>query len=171
MAAVRLPILHEASPLVKPTYTVGEVARRTGKTVRALHLYEERGLLEPVDRSKGGYRRYDSESVTRVRWIGKLQDMGFSLHDIQTIVQRWERSGSAPSAMERVAGLLSEKLRETREQIERLAALEAELVSSLEYLETCPTCKPTQVLDACPSCELHEKDHNAPELVAGFHAH
>lgn len=169
--AIRLPILHDASPLVKPTYTVGELARRTGKTVRALHLYEERGLLAPVDRSKGGYRRYDEDSATRVRWIGKLQDMGFSLSDIHTIVQRWEQSGSAPSAMERVAGLLSAKLHETREQIARLSSLEAELVSSLEYLQTCPTCKPTQALEACPSCELHDKDQSPPELVAGFHAH
>ena len=37
---------------------VGELARRTGKTARAIHLYEELGLLTPAVRSKGGFRLY-----------------------------------------------------------------------------------------------------------------
>ncbi len=37
---------------------VGELAKRTGKTVRAVHLYEELGLLDPAVRSKGGFRLY-----------------------------------------------------------------------------------------------------------------
>src|SRR5688572_22226370 len=63
---------------------VGDLARESGKTVRAIHLYEELGLLKPAARSKGRYRLYSSEALTRIRWIGKLQDMGFSLTDIQT---------------------------------------------------------------------------------------
>jgi MerR family copper efflux transcriptional regulator len=150
---------------------VGELARLSGKTVRALHLYEERGLLDPSERSKGGYRLYAREALVRVRWISKLQDMGFSLTDIQSMLRQWEQSGSAPTAMLRVGTLLKEKLDETREQIARLQALENELQSSLEYLETCPKCSPQQELTACNSCELHENGTSAPDLVAGFHAH
>ena len=58
---------------------VGDLARETGKTVRAIHLYEELGLLTPAARSKGRYRLYGREALVRVRWIGKLQDLGFSL--------------------------------------------------------------------------------------------
>ena len=43
---------------------VGELAKRTGKTVRAVHLYEELGLLTPAVRSKGGFR---SVSYTHLR--------------------------------------------------------------------------------------------------------
>jgi DNA-binding transcriptional MerR regulator len=158
-------------PLLRRPLKVGELAKQSGKTVRALHLYEEMGLLEPVERSKGGYRLYDADSVTRVRWISKLQDMGFSLSDIRTIVRQWQRSGSAPDAMARVERLLKQKLSDTREHIGKLQALEKELVESLEYLETCPTCDPKQIIDACTACELHDEDHEAPDLVAGFHAH
>src|SRR5690348_14244130 len=66
---------------------VGDLAKRTGKTVRALHLYEEHGLLAPAERSGGGYRLYTRESELRVRWIDKLQQMGFSLSDIKQIVR------------------------------------------------------------------------------------
>ncbi|HEX2676651.1 MAG TPA: MerR family DNA-binding protein, partial [Polyangiales bacterium] len=133
--------------------------------------YEERGLLDPIERSKGGYRLYAEDALVRVRWISKLQDMGFSLNDIQTMLRQWEQSGSAPDAMLRVGDLLRDKLSETRDQITRLRALEAELHSSLAYLETCPSCSPKQELHACPKCELHEQGQAAPDLVAGFHAH
>jgi MerR family transcriptional regulator, copper efflux regulator len=176
--AIQLPVINIHGRRSKPTgklllrtLRVGELARLSGKTVRALHLYEERGLLEPVERSKGGYRLYAQDALVRVRWISKLQEMGFSLNDIQSMLRQWEQSGSAPDAMLRVGELLKVKLEETREQITRLHALENELRSSLEYLETCPKCSPQQELTACTSCELHEVGASAPDLVAGFHAH
>ena len=51
---------------------VGELAKRTGKTVRAVHLYEELGLLAPAVRSKGGFRLYPGKAVKRIDWIQKL---------------------------------------------------------------------------------------------------
>ena len=171
---VQLPVLNSKTPeqpLLRRTLRVGTLARLSGKTVRALHLYEELGLLEPVERSKGGYRLYDEDSVTRVRWISKLQEMGFSLGAIQAMARQWERSGSAPGAMAKVEELLKEKLTDTREQIARLQTLEAELQASLDYLRTCPTCDPKQIIEACSACELHAESEQAPELVAGFRAH
>jgi len=171
--AIQLPVLNRPSrpqPQAQRTVRVGELARASGKTVRALHLYEELGLLVPVERSKGGYRLYDEDALTRVRWITKLQDMGLSLSGIQDLTRQWESSGSAPLAMAQVEQLLSDKLAETREQMTRLATLEAELQASLEYLRTCPSCDPKQIVDACSSCELHDEHEHAPELVAGFSA-
>jgi MerR family transcriptional regulator, copper efflux regulator len=150
---------------------VGDLARETGKTVRAIHLYEELGLLEPAARSKGGYRLYTAEALTRIRWIGKLQDMRFSLGDIQTIVSEWERAGSAPDAMKRMREVYNRKLEDTREQQRRLAALEQELASSLDYLDTChDVCEPQRLLSACNCCDLHDKSAEVPELVLGFRA-
>ncbi len=40
------------------TLRIGELARRTGKTNRTLHFYEELGLLAPMSRTKGGFRIY-----------------------------------------------------------------------------------------------------------------
>ena len=99
---------------------MGDLAKRTGKTVRALHLYEEHGLLRPRRALQGGYRLYNRESELRVRWIDKLQQMGFSLTDIKQIVRDVERSKNAPHAMQRVQDLFREKLDETREQLRRL---------------------------------------------------
>jgi DNA-binding transcriptional MerR regulator len=58
-----------------------------GKTVRAIHLYEELGLLKASERSKGRYRLFTEEALVRVRWITKLQSLGLSLSEIQQLVK------------------------------------------------------------------------------------
>lgn len=156
---------------------VGDLARESGKTVRALHLYEQLELLRPLARSKGRYRLYGPEALVRIRWIGKLQDLGFSLTDIKSIVKDVEvlgaagASGSAPKAMERVREVYEKKLEETRVQIERLQKLESEIRASLEYLETCESaCEADRLLATCQSCDHHPREQEVPDLVAGFRA-
>src|SRR4051812_15393557 len=93
------------------TLRVGELAKRTGKTVRALHLYEELGLLQPVHRSKGGFRLFAPSAIQRVEWIGKLQEAGFSLHDLQALLHGVSEQGNVASlAMERVRQVFAERL-------------------------------------------------------------
>ncbi len=165
---LRLPLHRPDEDLMQ----IGDLAREAGKTVRAIHLYEELGLLTPAARSKGRFRLYGQEALTRIRWIGKLQEMGFSLGDIQTIVREWERVESAPGAMKAMREVYQRKLEETREQRRRIEALEHELQASLAYLETCDSvCDPQRLLSACQCCDLHDKEENVPELVAGFRAH
>ena len=147
---------------------VGDLARLCGKTVRAIHLYEELGILRPHARSKGRYRLFSPDAAVRVRWIGKLQDLGLSLSTIQSVVREWEMSPSAPGAMAKMRDVYRQKLESTRGQIERLKALESELADSLKYLETCDTCDPVRLFAACNCCDLHEHDDHPPELVAGF---
>jgi len=153
---------------------IGDLAKETGRTVRAIHLYEELGLLTPAARSKGRYRLYGRESLVRIRWIGRLQELGFSLGDIQTVVREWERIESAPGATRRMREVYARKLEETREQKRRLEQLEHEIQASIEYLDTCAAvCDPERLVGACSCCDLHEKhqrDVTVPELVQGFRA-
>src|SRR4029077_20346397 len=102
---------------------VGELAKRTDKTVRAVHLYEELGLLTPAVRSKGGFRLYSVRAVRRIEWISKLQDLGFSLTEIKAFLRDWEESETAPKAIGRVREIFSDKLRETKETTARLERL------------------------------------------------
>ncbi len=176
MSNIRLPLLESSPELEGPSgddralMQVGDLARETGKTVRAIHLYEELNLLRPAARSKGRYRLYGTEALLRIRWISRLQDMGFSLSDIQACVREWEQLGSAPRAMVRMRAVYQRKLEETRLQKEKLAQLEHELTASLKYLDTCDECDPARLLSACTGCDRHECDDRAPELVSGFHA-
>jgi MerR family transcriptional regulator, copper efflux regulator len=173
-SSAEVPVASPSSPSLDGTgarlMQVGDLASASGKTVRAIHLYEQLDLLRPAARSKGRYRLYNDEALVRIRWIGKLQDMGFSLTDIQTIVKEWEKSSSAPRAMVQIRELYRQKLAETRAQIQRMRALEHDLEASLTYLDTCEVCDPERMLSACKACDLHECDARVPDLVAGFRA-
>lgn len=143
---------------------MGELARLSGKTVRALHLYEEMGLLLPSGRSKGGFRLYPREAQQRVAWIGKLQDMRLSLTDIKELVEDWSQIRTAHRAMHRLRELVDKRLSQTEGQILRLTELRDEMRQSLDYLEKCRSCdvgRPTQ----CTTCDYDQ----APMLIAQFH--
>ncbi len=193
MSTIRLPLLNDVAPAkvdvlrcavslpavaalpatsdTPPAMQVGDLARESGKTVRAIHLYEEMDLLRPAGRSKGRYRLYGAEALVRIRWIQKLQDLGFSLTDIKAIVRDVEQHGSASSAMVEVRAVYAKKLDETRSQIARLQSLEGEILASLEYLEACDSlCERDRLLPACKCCDHHPAEQQVPDLVAGFRA-
>ncbi len=64
-------------------YTVSQIARRTGVTVRTLHHYEAEGLLVPARRSDAGYRLYGRDELTKLQYIVSLKALGFSLAEIR----------------------------------------------------------------------------------------
>jgi DNA-binding transcriptional MerR regulator len=143
----------------------------TGKTVRAIHHYEELGLLKPHDRSKGRYRLFTADSVVRVRWISKLQHLGLALSEIQSLARAQEDSGSAMFAAAELRRVYETKLEETRQKIRELRSLETELQDSLAYLSGCDvSCMPELPTASCVHCDRHNGPSDAPDLVAGVHA-
>ena len=119
------------------TYRIGELAKRAGKTVRTIHFYEELGLLQPSERSPGGFRMYTDDALERIHWIEQIQHLGFSLTDIRAFLEDFRSHETGPEAMQVLRGFYQQKLRETRDNIERMKQLETELESSLQYLEVC----------------------------------
>ena len=72
---------------------VGELAKRVGLTVRALHHYDELGLLRPAGRaSAGSHRLYGPQQLERLQRIVSLRAMGFSLEQIQAMLDRPEQA-------------------------------------------------------------------------------
>ena len=164
-----LPLLHpDVSADQLSLLKVGELAKRTGKTVRAVHLYEELGLLAPAVRSKGGFRLYHGRAVTRLEWISKLQDLGFSLTEIKAFLRDWEQSETGPKAISRLRAIFSDKLQETRDTIARTTQLAADLQETLDYMDSCRSCGPDHHQHECGTCGIHGHDGKAPLLVDGI---
>jgi MerR family transcriptional regulator, copper efflux regulator len=160
------PALADADDLLQ----VGELAKSTGKTVRAIHLYEDLGLIEPVRRSKGRYRLFTPDAKVRVRWISKLQSLGLSLTEIQAIVLRRQSSESARRAAAELGEVYRAKLEEVRTLMREYRALEVELEASLGFLDTCSSrCESELSSVCCSQCTKHPADapDNAPDLVLG----
>ncbi len=109
---------------------VGELARRTGLTVRTLHHYDEIGLLTPSDRSEAGYRLYSQADVQRLHGIQTMRQMGLALSDIGELLAG---EGMAP---ERVIGqqicALDQQIAQATELRARLAMLRDGLMAGAE---------------------------------------
>ena len=69
-------------------YSIGDLARRTGLTVKAVRFYSDSGIVPPTDRSPAGYRRYGIEAVARLDLVRTLRELGLDLPTIRTVLDR-----------------------------------------------------------------------------------
>ena len=69
-------------------WKVGELATRTGVSVRTLHYYDEIGLLSPSQRTGSGHRLYGADDVVRLQQIKSCRQLGFSLAEIRDLLSR-----------------------------------------------------------------------------------
>ncbi|MBK5187332.1 MAG: MerR family transcriptional regulator [Gemmatimonadaceae bacterium] len=72
--------------MTQPPWKVGELASRTGMSVRALHHYDEIGLLTPTLRTPSGHRRYQQADVERLQQIQSLRLMGIPLDEVRQLL-------------------------------------------------------------------------------------
>lgn len=120
-------------------WKVGELAKQTGLTVRALHHYDEIGLLSPSERSAAGYRLYDGDDIARLLQILSLRQLGFSLDEIRDCLARPDLS--LPQVLELHISRLRNGIELQRRLCSRLEAMaerlrSAETVSVEDFLET-----------------------------------
>jgi len=72
-------------------FSIGQLARRSGLTVKTVRFYSDRGLVPPTDRTPAGDRRYDSAALARLELVRTLRELGLDLRTIRQVVDR-ERS-------------------------------------------------------------------------------
>lgn len=118
---------------------VGELARRSGLTIRTLHHYDEIGLLKPSLHTEAGYRLYTAADVARLQQVLSLRQLGFSLDEIRNCLGR---PGLAPLDVIRLhLARLREQIERQRKLCDRLEAIAAHFrtageVSADEFLQT-----------------------------------
>jgi DNA-binding transcriptional MerR regulator len=72
---------------------IGEVAERTGLSLRTIRYYEEVGLVVPSTRSQGGFRLYTDEHVDRLQVIKRMKPLDFSLDQMRELLEIVDRLG------------------------------------------------------------------------------
>ncbi|MGW3962005.1 MerR family transcriptional regulator [Amycolatopsis sp. NPDC005003] len=68
-------------------YSIGDLARRTGLTIKAVRFYSDHGLVPPSGRNTAGHRRYDDDALARLELVRTLRDLGLGLAAIRRIVE------------------------------------------------------------------------------------
>lgn len=129
-------------------FRVGELAKRTGVSVRALHHYDAIGLLAPSRRSETRYRLYDREDVVRLQEIKSLRQLGFSLEQIRDLL-----------AARRLTplGVVEMHLQRVREQLELQRQLLGRLESIAEQLRAAQTPTADEMMRTIEAMTMFEK--------------
>jgi DNA-binding transcriptional MerR regulator len=118
---------------------VGELARRTGLTIRTLHHYDEIGLLKPSLHTESGHRLYTAEDIARLQQVVSLRQLGFSLEEVRDCLHR---PGFSPLEVVHLRiGRLRQQMEMEQKLCVRLEALASLLrtageVSAEEFLQT-----------------------------------
>src|SRR4028118_1419848 len=108
-------------------WKVGELADTTGLSVRALHHYEEIGLLVPSERTEAGHRLYSEDEVVRLQQIASLRALGLSLDQIRGFLD--EEGPSPTRVIELHIARLKERIEAERKLCERLESVAAFLAT------------------------------------------
>lgn len=104
--------------------TAGRLASQADVHIETIRYYERRGLLPDPPRTESGYRLYDAESVTRLRFIKEAQELGFTLEEIQGLLAlRVDKETSCADVRRRAEG----KAADIEAKIASLQAMHAAL--------------------------------------------
>lgn len=129
--------------------TIGQAARKAGVNVETLRYYERRRILPAPPRTISGYRAYPEEAVRIVRFVRRAQVLGFTLKEIQELLQLRRDPGSTCG---KVRGAAERKHALVREKMRDLAKMEKALASLLQ------TCAGSGPIRGCPILEALEED-------------
>ena len=129
---------------------VGEVAKKAGVNVQKLHYYERVGVLKPKTRLESGYRDYDETAIRIIRFIKHAQDLGFSLDEIQGLL---ELKANKKSKCENVQGQAVRHLKDVDGKIRKLQAIKQTLGTLIL------NCKSRKTEAECPLLDCLDDEH------------
>lgn len=153
-------------PNQKPnaTLSTGDLARRTGTTLRTVRFYEEAGLLEPSTVGKGGRRLYTDADLQKLGLIADLRELDLSLEEIRQLLEVRTGCGTPPELAERFGEILHEQLERTSKRLAALMRLRDEFSAALRTLGSCKTCESHLQDHSCTACEV-VKSKETPRII------
>jgi Hg(II)-responsive transcriptional regulator len=124
-----------------------EVAKEAGVNVQTLRYYERRGILPQPERLDSGYRAYGTDAVRIVRFVRRTQQLGFSLEEIESLL---DLANGGPNNCDAAKRMAQEKLAQLDEKIAILRAMRESLT---RLVQTCELSRPRR---ECPLLDTME---------------
>jgi len=124
--------------------TIGRLAKRAEVSIDSIRFYERRGLLAEPTRTESNYRVYPLDAADRLRFIKKAQKLGFSLNEIQELLELRHNPGASKADVKLKT---EEKIRDIRARIQDLGRM----LSALEQLDE--SCDGHGPIAECPILE------------------
>jgi MerR family transcriptional regulator, copper efflux regulator len=118
---------------------IGEVAARSGLTVKTIRFYCDEGLIQPTSRSDGGFRLFNPEALNDLAFIRTLRGLDIPLPDVMKILES-RRSGICTCTS--LQSTIRSKAGEIEHKITALRAMHVELMELLNHWQDCGGRKP-----------------------------
>lgn len=131
---------------------IGDVARQTDMTLRTLRYYEELGLIQPDNRTKGNFRLYAPSIIRRLTFINSLKKLDFSLEEIRALLgscDEWEQDADIVVKTRQALKVKREKIMEKLIELEQM---KQEVERTLTILDECMLCQAEQHHSCDPGC-------------------
>lgn len=121
--------------------TIGRIADEAGVGVETVRFYQRKGLLEKPPRRGTSHRRYSPEAVTRIRFIRGAQNLGFSLAEIEELLDLRVAPGASKADVKARAEAKLEEIEAKLRDLQRMRDTLLKLIGA---------CDGTGPLDDCP---------------------
>jgi DNA-binding transcriptional MerR regulator len=135
-----------------------QVAAEAGVNVQTLRYYERRGLLPEPERQDSGYRAWDAETVRIVRFVKRAQRLGFTLREIDSLL---ELAVGGPDSCDAARQLAAEKIAELDEKLAALGAMRDALA---QLIDSCARPRPQR---ECPLLHAFAAEREVRQGIDG----
>ncbi|WP_345426405.1 Hg(II)-responsive transcriptional regulator [Halioxenophilus aromaticivorans] len=112
------------------TRTISKVAKELGVNIESIRFYERRGLIKQPFKPEKGYRHYPVETINRIRFIKRSQELGFTLDEIANLIQLND------TPCYQVQEVAEHKLATVKEKLADLQRLESALTELVEQCDS-----------------------------------
>lgn len=97
------------------TRTISKLAKELGVNVETIRFYERRGIIDKPEKPETGYRHYPNETLSRMRFIKRAQELGFTLDEIANLLSLNDRPcGQVQELAEHKLSTVQEKMADLR---------------------------------------------------------
>lgn len=100
---------------------IGRAAKASGISAKRIRYYEDIGLIPPARRQESGYRKYSLSDVHMLQFIRRSRDLGFSLNEIEELLNLWLDKSRQSADVKRIATAHMTELREKISSLEQIA--------------------------------------------------
>jgi DNA-binding transcriptional MerR regulator len=144
---------------------IGEVARRTGVTLRTIRYYQSLGLIETGHLTRGGLHLYPAEACDRIQFIRDLRSLDVPLSRIRVLLVERKSARTGAEGAREVTAALTRGLAAVEKRMQQYQALRHEMTEALEVLEVCLRCSAMPSRDVCYACENLTERQRVPAYI------
>lgn len=144
---------------------IGDLAAKAGVTPRTIRYYEELGIVEPEERTGGGFRLYSESQLRRLQIVQSLKDLGFELERIRQFFNLKNCSESGGGLASALVDHLVEQERQIDARIRQYTLMKERNQKAIEVLNGCLRCTVKVCERDCHQCEIYREHDEVPDLI------